>query len=163
MRQIETTGDQLASALHALGVNFIMGGQDVKESLHTRPARLLKALARSDEARLRLSLIPLFLEHPEYAVHVHAVARQLEPAARLTLQCYYSAAVWLSRKYQMGILLLPDIFSKELGLNPGDDPEENLRALAKRHKELSRSFVNWLATYQHAEQVWRKGLEYQKG
>ncbi len=140
-----------------------MGGQDVKENLHTRPARLLKALAQSDEARLRLSLIPLFLEHPEYATHVHTAASQLDPAALLTLQSYYSAAVWLSRKYQMDDLLLPDIFSTELGLNPGDDPEENLRALAKRHKELSRSFVNWLATYQHAEQVWRKGLEYQKG
>ncbi len=84
-----------------------MGGHDVKENLHTRPARLLKALAQSEEARLWLSLSPLFLAHPEYAVHAPTVARQLDPAARL------------SRKYQMGILLLPDIFSKKLGLNPG--------------------------------------------
>ena len=82
MRQTAATGDQLASALHALGVNFIMGGHDVKENLHTRPARLLKALAQSDEARLRLSLIPLFLEHPEYATHVHTAASQLDPDGR---------------------------------------------------------------------------------
>ncbi len=74
-----------------------MGSRDVKETLHTRRGRLLKALAQSEEARLRLSLIPLFLEHSEYAAHVQAVARQLDPAARLTLQCYYTAAVWLAK------------------------------------------------------------------
>ncbi len=160
---VAASGDQLAGALDALGVNFIMGGKGTQESLHTRPAQLLKALAQSEEARLRLSLIPLFLEHPEYTAHVRTVSRQLDPSARLTLQCYYSAAVWLARKHRPDGIPLPDVFSKELGLNPVDDPEENLRLLAKRHKELSGSFVNWLATYQHAEQVWLKGLEYQKG
>jgi hypothetical protein len=70
--------------------------------------------------------------------------------------------VWLAQKHQKSSASLPDVFSKELNLTPIDDPEENLRALAERHKELSGSYVNWLATYQHAEQVWRKGLEYQK-
>ena len=59
--------------------------------------------------------------------------------------------------------ILARSFSKDLNLNPIDDPEENLRALAKRHRELSGSSANWLATYQHAEQVWQKGLEYRKG
>jgi len=127
-----------------------MGGHGVKETLHTRPAQLLKALAQSEEARLRLSLIPLFLEHPEYVAHVQDAARQLEPAARLTLQCYYTAAVWLAKKYHLSGTPLPDVFSEELGLNPVEDPEANLQALAKRHKELSGSFVNWLSTYQHA-------------
>ena len=140
-----------------------MGGHGVKETLHTRPAQLLKALAQSEEARLRLSLIPLFLEHPEYVAYVQNAARQLDPAARLTLLCYYTAAVWLAKKYHLNGISLPDVFSDELGVNLADDPEANLQALAKRHKELSGSFVNWLATYQHAEQVWRKGLEYQGG
>jgi len=162
MRHVTTnTGDQLASALRALGVNFILGGNNIDETLHTHPAHLMAELAQSDEARLRLSLIPLFLEHPEYAVHVHAVAQKLDPAAQLTLQCYYSAAVWLMKKYQYGATL-PDYFSEDLGLNPVADPDENLGALAKRHKVLSGSSVNWLATYQHAEQVWRKGLDYGK-
>jgi hypothetical protein len=140
-----------------------MGGHGVKETLHTRPAQLLKALAQSEEARLRLSLIPLFLEHPEYVAHVQNAARQLGPAARLTLQCYYTAAVWLAKKHHLSGISLPDVFSDELGVNPVDDPEVNLQALARRHKELSGSFVNWLATYQHAEQVWFKGLEYKRG
>ena len=164
MRHISTsTGDQLVNALHALGVNFLMGGKGKDESLHKQPARLIAALAQSGEARLRLSLIPLFLEHPEYAPRVRTIAKRLDPSARLTLQCYYSAAVWLAKKYQRKGASLPDHFSKDLDLKPVGDPEENLRALAKRHKALSGSYVNWLATYQHAEQVWRKGLEYRKG
>ncbi|MFO7584714.1 MAG: hypothetical protein R6W69_08295 [Anaerolineales bacterium] len=155
MRQPDTaTGNQLANALNALGVNFILGGSGTDDSLHRQPARLIAALAMSEEARLRLSLIPLFLEHPEYAEFVRAVVRKLDPAARLTLQCYYSAAVWFQRKYYSGGISLPDHFSKGLGLEPVADPDDNLRALAKRHKELSGSFTNWLGTYQHAVQVW---------
>jgi hypothetical protein len=158
-----TTGDQLANALHALGVNFIMGGNGVDESLHTHPVRLISELAQSDEARLRLSLIPLFLEYPQYAAYVRTAARKLEPAALLTLRCYYTAAVFLSKKYRLTEASLPDLFSADLGLIIVEDPEENLRLLAKSHKQLSGSYVNWLATYQHAEEVWQKGLEYRKG
>ncbi len=148
------TGEQLANALHALGVRFIMGGQSKDEALHKQPACLLDALAESDEARLRLSLIPLFLEHPEFAAHVGAVAKNLNPSARLTLQCYYSAAVWLGQKYQPCKKSLPDYFSKELNLSLTDDPEENLRTLAKRHQELSGARINWLGTYRHAARRW---------
>ena len=140
-----------------------MGGMDTNESLHKHPARLIASLAQSDESRLRLSLIPLFLEHPEYSSHVRDVAKGLAPSAQLTLQCYYSAAVWLQRKYHLENPSLPDHFSKDLNLIPVDEPEENLRLLAKRRRELSGSFTNWLGTYMHAAQVWRKGLEYRKG
>ena len=153
----------MANALHALGVNFIMGGKGADTFLHAHPSRLIAALAQSNDARLRLSLIPLFLEHPEYALRVRTVAKKLDAPARLTLQCYYSAAVWLSKKYKPNEAALPDHFYKELGLNPIGDPEENLRALAKRHKELSGSFTNWLGTYHHAAQVWLKGLEFKGG
>jgi hypothetical protein len=156
------TGDQLANALHILGVEFIMGGNEGGVNPYSKPARLIAALAQSNEARLRLSLIPLFLEHPEFARRVRAVAKKLDPPARLTLQCYYSAAVWLAKKYQLKISL-PDHFSKDLNLTPTDDPDENLRTLAKRHKELSGSLTNWLGTYQHAAQVWWKGLEFKNG
>lgn len=156
------TGNQLVNALRALDVNFIMGGQRKDESLRKQPARLIAALAESEESRLRLSLIPLFLEHPEFAACVRIVAKKLNPPARLTLQCYYSAAVWLEKKYHPRGASLPDHFSKELGLHPTDDLEENLRNLAKCHGELSGTRVNWLGTYQHAAQVWQKGLEYKK-
>jgi hypothetical protein len=158
-----STGDQLATALDALGVRFLMAGKGSDETLHKQPARLIAALAQSDEARLRLSLIPLFLQHPEYAGHVRGVAKELDPAARLTLQCYYSAAVWLAKKHEPDGGSLPDLFSKDLNLHPGNDPDENLHSLANRHRERSGSYVNWLATYQHAEEVWQIGQQYRKG
>ena len=161
-RTAAITGNQLASSLRALDVNFILGGESKVESLSKQPARLIAALAESGESRLRLSLIPLFLEHPEFAPRVRAVAKKLTLPARLTLQCYYSAAVWLAQKYLPNGGILPDYFSKELDLRPTDDPEENLRNLSKRHGELSGTRTNWLGTYQHAAQVWQKGLEYKK-
>ena len=164
MRHVSAeTGDQLVNALQSLGVNFLMGGKGTDNSLYKQPARLISELAQSDDARLRLSLIPLFLEHPEYASHVRTVAKKLGPTARLTLQCYYSAAVWLAKKHQVKSASLPDHFSKELHLTPVDDAEENLRSLAKRHKEASGSLTNWLGTYQHAAEVWLKGLELKNG
>lgn len=72
----EITGTQLTDALRALDINFIMGGQSTNETLHKQPARLIAALAKSGESRLRLSLIPLFLEHPEFALHVRIALDQ---------------------------------------------------------------------------------------
>lgn len=156
-------GEQLTNALQILGVHFLLGRQSKDGSLHKQPQRLIAALAESNESRLRLSLIPLFLEHPEFCVHVRTVAKRLNPSARLTLQCYYSAAVWLGQKYQPRKKSVPDYFSKDLNLVPTNNLEKNLYELAKRHKELSGAQVDWLGTYQHAAQVWQKGLELQKG
>ena len=160
------TGEQLANALHSLGVEFIMGGQDQGESLHKEPVRLIASLAQSPEARLRLSLIPLFLEHPEFAVYVPSIVEKLRPAARLILECYYSAAVWLQQQHRVRLNalmgakpVLPDYFSRVIGFEISDDPEENLRSLAERHRALSGAQINWLGTYQHAAQVMLKALE----
>jgi hypothetical protein len=161
------TGAQLTNALHTLGVKFIIGGNYTEETLHKHPPRLIAALAGSKEARLRLALIPLFLEHPEFAAYVRPVAANLNASTRLTLQCYYCAAVWLQQEYQARLesILgskpsLPDHFSRELGLQQTlNDPEPNLQMLAERHQVLSGEKVNWLGTYRHAAQVWLKGLE----
>ena len=127
---------------------------------------MIAALAESTDSRLRLSLIPLFLEHPEFAGYVRTAARNLDGSARLILLCYYSAAVWLQELHhpQLDALIgrqpsLPDLFSGELDLKFSSDPETNLEILAKRHQVLGREQVNWLGTYQHAVQVWIKGLE----
>jgi hypothetical protein len=163
------TGEQLATALKALDVNFITGGNSGKQTPPMKPGQLLAALAQSSESRLRLSLIPLFLEHPEFAIYARTVAKALDPTARLLFQCYYTAAVWLQRQYRarLDVLIgkkpsLPDYFSRELDLDIGSDPELNLRSLAKRHQDLSGAPLNWLGTYQHAVQVWIKGLEIQR-
>lgn len=155
------TGNQLTNALQALGIRFVLGRQSNDESLHEQPARLIAALAESLEARLRLSLIPLFLQRPEFAAHARTAAGGLNPPARLTLQCYYSAAVWLGQTHRPRVQPLPDLFSRELGLQPGSDSRANLRELARRHEELSGAKVNWLGTYEHAARIWLKGLEWQ--
>ena len=133
-----------------------MGGQDEDEALHKQPARLIAGLAGSNEARLRLSLIPLFLEHPEFSTYVRRSLKMLDARGRITLQCYYSAAVCLQKKHfpKAQIKLeLPNYFATELMLS-SDDPEENLRLLAHRHAELTGTHLNWLGTYHHAEQRW---------
>lgn len=162
------TGDQLASALHILGVNFILGGTNTDGSIHQEPSLLIAALATSREARLRLALIPLFLDHPEFAADVQKAAQTLGRDARLVLQCYYMAAVFQQQKYQtrLNVLigekpLLPDLFSRELELLMTGDPDTKLLLLAKRHQVLSHAHVNWFGTYQHAVNVWLKGLEIQ--
>ena len=164
------TGEQLAAALHSLGVDFVMGDRIENGTFENKPASLIAALAKSPEARLRLSLIPLFLEHPEFAGFVPPLAKKLESAAGLTLKCYYSAAVWLQKQHhrQLEELIgsksfLADYFSRDLGIEITDDFEENLRFLALRHQILSNSQVNWYGTYQHAIRVWLKGLELRRG
>ncbi len=159
----------MVSALHSLGVNFLFGDTNASVLLHKQPNQLIVALAKSREARLRLSLIPLFLEHPEFSKHARKIAQGLSESAQVTLQCYYTAAVLLQRKHvaELDLLVgkkqsLPDLFSQKLGLLMTTDPEQDLQTLAKRHEFLSGMRINWLGTYQHALQVWMRGLEIQK-
>jgi len=152
--------DKLVSELWAQDVRFILGSKPDHPPLLT-PASLITALTESHEARLQLSLIPLFLRHPEFAIHVNEIEQKLNPASQLILKCFYTAAVWLEQKH-LSRKELPDLFSKELGLSLNTNPEENLRDLAKRQKELSGSQINWLGTYQHAADIWLKEVELQQ-
>lgn len=159
---------QIAATLQALGVKFVHGEPAGEAPLPIQPARLIAALALSQEARLRLALIPLLLQYPQWAEMVPSVAQQLSPAARLTLHCYYTAALWLGEKYRPRLesllgkqMPLPDYFSAVLGIEKTPDPDENLRRLASRQRVLSGAQVNWLGTYHHALKVWIKGLEIQ--
>ena len=159
----------MASALHILGVNFIFSDKKADTLLHKQPDRLIIALAESREARLRLSLIPLFLEHPEFSKYADLAVQGLSESAKVTLQCYYTAAVLLQRKHnnELDLLVgkkqsLKDLFSQKLGLLMTTNPTQDLQTLANRHEALSGARINWLGTYQHALQVWMRGLEVQK-
>lgn len=152
--------DQLVAELWARDVRFILGAPSGLPPAIT-PVNLIAALAESREARLQLSLIPLFLRHPEFTVEVTTATKEVTPAAQLILKCFYSAAVWLEQKRLLR-KELPDLFSKEMGLAPTNDPDENLHALAKRQQELSGSRINWIGTYEHAADVWLKEMELQQ-
>jgi len=116
--------DRLANALHFLGVNFIAADQDMPETIHKHPAQLIRALAQSKEARLRLSIIPLFLDHPEFASYLPKITQTLDPSERLILQCYYTAAFFFKKKFSSLVEIkqeLPDLFSDDLGLGQCPD------------------------------------------
>lgn len=165
--QTPVHSDDLADALHALGVNFVLGGTD--SPLHFSPARLISALAQSAEARLRLALIPLFLHRPEFAAQARPAAAQLPDPARLTLQCYYTAAMLFQKMHRTQIAehlgeqaVLPDLFSGDLGLSGEGTASSRLEELAQRHRILSGVVLNWLGTYWHAADIWLKGLVFAK-
>ena len=166
---INYTGAELANTLHALDVDFVLGENEEAGPLRDEPLHLIIALAESEEARLRLSLIPLFLRHPEYSNHVRDAARAASPNACLLLQIYYSAAVWLQQKYDKRLAaligekpILPDLFSIELMVAVEQNPDKNLQALAVRHKEISKKNINWLGTYKHGAERYIIHLERQK-
>jgi hypothetical protein len=167
--QSMSSDDQLVSELWARDVRFLMGNQSSAAPL-LAPANLIASLSQSANARVRLSLIPLFLRHPELSAEVQNADNllSLHTHNRNVLCFYYTAAVFLQRKYQQQLLLLlgvqpqlPDLFSKILGVPSQEDSNQALEQLAKRHQTLSGQFVNWLGTYEHAAEVWLKQIELQ--
>src|SRR5690606_32001366 len=85
------------------------------------------------------------------------VANVLTGIPRVTLVCYYTAAMLLQRKYarqlgRTGLLKpsLPDLFGRELALPPSRDVDSLLEQLGKRQASLSGRPINWVGTYEHA-------------
>ncbi|MBK8421668.1 hypothetical protein [Candidatus Villigracilis saccharophilus] len=164
-----TLEDQLVSELWARDVRFLMGRQFSATPL-LAPANLIAGLAQSANARVRFSLIPFFLRHPEFSAEVENADKSLSSQInQYVLRFYYTAAVYLQRKYQERLIRilgkqpqLPDLFSSKLGVLPETNPDQALAELARRHKILSGQFVNWLGTYEHAAEVWLKQMELQK-
>jgi hypothetical protein len=163
------TDDQLVSELWARDVQFLMGRQTTPAPL-LDPAHLIASLAQSEDARVRLSLIPLFLRHPEFSADVKTADKSLSlQTDQLVLRFYYTAAILLQRKYWERIInifgkqiQLPDLFSGKLGLSPDQDPDQTLVQLGKHHHLLSGQIINWIGMYEHGADVWLKEMELQK-
>lgn len=153
MKSVSKISDQvLVNHLERLNIRFILGTHNDQKTRSVDPVTLIASLAKSGDARLRLALIPLFLEHPELSKYVREAAERLDASARLTLQFYYTAAFCLLKENNPSEEHLPDHFSKELHLSFSGNCQENLRLLAERHRQLSGLAVNWLGTYLHAAQ-----------
>ena len=119
------------------------------------------ALAASDEARVRLALIPLLLRHPTFARDAIVACQALAATSKIVFKCYYTAARLLQQKYQARLALftadsalLPDLYGAELGILPTSDPDQGLQQLAEQHALLSGKALSWLGTYAHAVQRW---------
>lgn len=150
--------DQLVSELWARDVRFLMGDSSNPTPSLT-PEILIKSLAESADARLRLSLIPLFLRCPELSSEVEEADKLLSANAQVTLRFYYTAALLFQKKYQARLLKLfgsqtelPDLFSKKISVDITKAYENSLFELAKQHQSLSGQPINWLGTYEHAAQ-----------
>lgn len=160
------SSSDLVDALDTLGVPFLRDGTG--KTVTIEPGILLAALAASPEARLRMSLIPLLLAHPEFTEDVETALGRLSAEAAIVLRCYYTAAHWLQTKYRTRIATLcgdqpalPDLFGDELGLVGQSRPDKALRSLALCQQKLSGSEINWLGTYEHAAQNWLRFMEYE--
>ncbi len=147
----------LTTTLDRLGVHFIAGQVDTHPEIAESPVALLRGLASSDEARLRLALIPLFLKRPDYALHVENALIGLSPTAQHFLRCYYTAAQLLQQKnYQTltelfgNLAILPSLFEETLNLDSTDSPNTRLQQLAKKQARLIGRPLNWYGTYEHA-------------
>lgn len=152
-----TIDSALTAALDKLGVHFIAGQTERQAAANVSPPVLLRSLASSDEARLRLALIPLFLKRPQYADYVTEAMNQLPPPQQQLLRCYYTAARLLQQKYhsQLTFLMekrpsLPALFDEMLGITAIESPDARLQQLAKRQAQLSGKPLNWYGTYEHA-------------
>jgi len=159
------SADQLAGELNRLGLHFLRSYPSAEQPL-IPPAVLLAGLAASSEARLRLALIPLFLWRPDYGHVVRNSATRLLPRDRLTLQCYYTAAVLGQRMYakRLQTLHIPMVplhnqYARLLGVPVDGTPAQQLSALARRQAQLTNEPLNWLGTYHHAIQTFLRQLD----
>ena len=148
--------DVLVGELDALGVHFLSGGDGRTHTCLTS-VELVAGLSASPDARVQSALIPLLLARPDYAEGVMAALGQLPPPAQLLLQCYYTAATYLQRKYtsalqaaQLPLQPLPPLFVETLNLPTFASAEASLVQLALRQTELSGDSANWLGAYEHA-------------
>ena len=145
---------QLIVALREYGIRFLADGETRAEKI--APPKLIAALARDADARLHLALTDLFLLHPTWADFLPRVQAQLDEHARRELQARYMAAVYLQRLwstrlsfYLAPFLMLPDLYSRELGLPAPDERfgKTGLVALAQWHARVAGAPYNYLASY----------------
>lgn len=160
------SNSDLVDALNSLNVHFLSGGSGA--TFEAQPETLISGLAESNESRVRLALIPLFLHHPEFCEVVSSVVSTLSQAAQIYLEVFYTAAHLFQQKYENELavyfgkqLKLPDLFSEKLNIL-GAEPDKRLDSLAQQHASLSGRSINWLGTYEHAAERTLKRLEHER-
>jgi len=149
----------LTDNLNQIGVHFLVDAGYPLMRKPFIPSELLAGLASQIDARLRLSLIAVFLQQPDYSNDVYKALEILDEQYRPILMLYYTAAHFLQIIYadQLQDVLgqssmLPDYFSDKLKISRIGLPTKQLKQLAKRHQEITGLALNWYGTYNHAAQ-----------
>lgn len=149
--------ETLVAALREQGIRFL-APSDAQPDEPITSQTLIGQLASSEDARLRVSLVPLFILHPPLAQWVAAALHKLDESAQRELMAAYMAAVYLQRMWsvRLGFYLphvawLPDLFSVQMGLPSPDERygKAGLHALADWRAARSPYPFNWLASWQH--------------
>jgi hypothetical protein len=160
----------IVNNLNQLGIEFLLNNENEFDKEILNPETLIALLASSKESRFRLALIPLFIQQPNLASKVPVVYQNLAPTAKITLQFYYCAAMFLQQKYKDRLIslstyesTLPIMFENQLDFELGIDPDENLRRLSQNQQLISGRLINWYGTYEHAMKRllihWERKLE----
>lgn len=128
MFNMERQREILVAKLREEGISYLAPSDAVTDQSITSDDTLLVALLEQPDARLQLALIPLLIRRPELSHHVLSLMGQIDQQLVIELQTFYMAAVYLQRlwKTRLGFYLntttlLPDLFSKQLGLPPADE------------------------------------------
>jgi hypothetical protein len=172
--RLETSVDEesLVAELHRLGVRHLarLAPGAAREAIS--PQALLAGLASSPAARLRSSLILLFLRRPDYSRALPGTLEQLDPAAANILRLYYQAAVYLQDELQAKLRAclpawqpLPDLLSAELGLAQPkvDEVDRALRSLGDLHARLTDHKANWAGSYRQHISLFLRQLKQDSG
>jgi hypothetical protein len=149
--------DALVGRLRELGIRFLAPTDADAGDLSRAPvSELIAQLAAQPDARLRMAVVPLLILHPDRARDVQSAVEPLAGPMRSELQALYTAAVYLQRLWRtrLGFYLgdfeiLPDIYSKELGLPAASERhgKTGLHALVAWQAGRSPYPFNWLAAY----------------
>jgi len=147
--------------MHRLGVHFVIGECIPGPNDPLSTIELMAGLAAHKDARVRLALIPLLLQHPEFAIDAPKALELLDDSQKMIFKLYYTAAYLLQLAYKDKLIDfiatyqgIQDYFSEELDISEGGTAQDRLRQLAKRHQEFAKMAVNWYGTYQNtAERV----------
>jgi len=96
--ETEAYRETLVAALRERGIAYLAPSDaSANDAPALAASELIARLATQDDARLVLSLIPLFILHPECASEVPQVAAVLNDQPRIALIACYMAAVYLQR------------------------------------------------------------------
>jgi hypothetical protein len=151
---INRDANRLIYEIEAYGLRILVGGQSHLSADRMSADELIASLVAHPDARLHTGLMALLLYQPSLAMYMNKALERLAGDYCVKLKLYYTASAFLSNKYSQQLhsmianrQILPDTYSRELGVQPSDDMDNNLRSLAKRHLELTNYYANWLGTY----------------
>jgi hypothetical protein len=123
--------DQIVQELVLLGIGYLSGPDETQGQSVRMPEQLLVDLMKQPSSRVRTALIPLLLEHPEYASFIKPAHSRLTGSRRKLLALFYTAAVFAAE--QLGILIggTPDEKLARLGSSPRIDRDH-----CQRHMKM---------------------------